>query len=68
VIRRRHGARVQPWQRALALQTASRASFPSVSQKIQESAFSLLTLRRPPDYIRLTNDSGSAAADEEVRF
>jgi hypothetical protein len=28
----------------------------------------VLTPERPPDYIRLTNDGGDAAGDEEVRF
>lgn len=39
-----------------------------LSQKIQKSSKSLLTVRRAPDYIRLTNDSGHAAGDKEVRF
>jgi hypothetical protein len=39
-----------------------------LSQKIQKNSKSLLTPRRPPDYIRLTNDGGDAAGDEEVRF
>ena len=38
------------------------------SQKNQKSSKSLLTLWRGPDYIRLTNDGGDAAGDEEVRF
>ena len=47
---------------------ASRADCAGPSQKIQKSSESLLTVRRGPDYIRLTNDSGDAAGDEEVRF
>jgi hypothetical protein len=38
------------------------------SQKIQKSPKSLLTLRVAADYIRLTNDGGDAAGDQEVRF
>lgn len=45
----------------------SRAGLPGMSQKIQKSSESLLTVRRGPDYIRLTNDSGHAADDEELR-
>jgi hypothetical protein len=44
------------------------AGLPGPSQKIQKSSKSLLTLWRGPDYIRLTNDGGDAAGDEEVRF
>ena len=36
--------------------------------KIEESWKSLLTLCGVADYIRLTNDGGHAADDEEVRF
>jgi hypothetical protein len=39
-----------------------------VSQKIQKPRFSLLTVCGGGDYIRLTNDGGGAASDEEVRF
>jgi hypothetical protein len=39
-----------------------------LSQKIQKTSKSLLTLGRGPDYIRLTNDGGDAAGDQEVRF
>jgi len=39
-----------------------------MSQKIQKSWKSLLTVREGPDYIRLNNDSGTAAGDQEVRF
>jgi hypothetical protein len=46
----------------------SRAGLRRPSQKIQKSSESLLTVRRGADYIRLTNDSGDAAGDEEVRF
>jgi hypothetical protein len=42
--------------------------FEKSSQKIQKRWKSLLTVRGPPDYIRLTNDGGDAAGDEEVRF
>jgi len=38
------------------------------SQKIQKSSKSLLTPEGTPAYIRLTNDGGDAAGDEEVRF
>jgi hypothetical protein len=38
------------------------------SQKIQKTSKSLLTPRGLPAYIRLTNDGGDAAGDEEVRF
>jgi hypothetical protein len=47
---------------------AFQAGLRGPSQKIQKSSKSLLTLRRGPDYIRLTNDGGDAAGDEEVRF
>jgi hypothetical protein len=40
----------------------------NLSQKIQKSSKSVLTPRVPPDYIRLTNDGGDAAGDQEVRF
>jgi hypothetical protein len=46
----------------------SRAGLAGPSQKIQKSSESLLTVRRGPDYIRLTNDGGDAAGDQEVRF
>jgi hypothetical protein len=42
--------------------------FEKSSQKNQKSWKSLLTVREGPDYIRLTNDGGDAAGDEEVRF
>src|SRR5690606_19509693 len=45
-----------------------RTTFPYVSQKIQKTSKSVLTLRRGADYIRLTNDGGDAAGDQEVRF
>jgi hypothetical protein len=35
---------------------------------MKKSAKSLLTPRGAPAYIRLTNDGGDAAGDEEVRF
>jgi len=40
------------------------STFPYVSQKIQKTSFSLLTLWRAADYIRLTNDGGGAASEE----
>lgn len=36
-----------------------------LSQKIQKSSKSLLTLRRPPDYIRLINEGGAPLATEK---
>jgi hypothetical protein len=55
--------------RRLPAQTgAGRCVSRQPSQKIQKTRKSLLTLGRPPDYIRLTNDGGDAAGDEEVRF
>jgi hypothetical protein len=39
-----------------------------VSQNIQKSSKTLLTPKRAADYIRLTNDGGDAAGDNEVRF
>jgi len=38
------------------------------SQKIQKTSKSLLTHSRGVAYIRLNNDSGTAAGDQEVRF
>ena len=38
------------------------------SQKFQKSSKSLLTPRGGGDYIRLTNDGGDAASEDEVRF
>jgi hypothetical protein len=39
-----------------------------LSQKIQKSSKSLLTPEAGPDYIRLTNDGGDAAGDQELRL
>lgn len=44
------------------------AGFRYVVKFFQISAFLSLTLWRGVPYIRLTNDSGDAAGDEEVRF
>ena len=38
-----------------------------VANFFQNSAFFSLTLRRVPPYIRLNNDSGTAAGDEDLR-
>jgi hypothetical protein len=40
----------------------------SLMTYLQRDAFSLLTVCWGGDYIRLTNDGGGAASDEEVRF
>lgn len=37
-------------------------------KKFKKLGTSVLTPEATPDYIRLTNDSGDAAGDEEVRF
>jgi hypothetical protein len=37
-------------------------------KKNEKARKSLLTLQGGPAYIRLTNDGGDAAGDEEVRF
>jgi len=59
---------MRPHQRRAITIWGETPTFPYVSQKIQKTSFSLLTPRRGVPYIRLTNDSGDAAGDEEVRF
>jgi hypothetical protein len=45
-----------------------RARVEKIITKNKKKWKSQLTLRGAPDYIRLTNDGGDAAGDEEVRF
>jgi hypothetical protein len=42
-----------------------RKAFEELSQKIQKSSKSVLTVRRAPDYIRLTNEGGAPLATRE---
>ena len=54
------------WERCLGAHiTGLNGTFPYVSQKIQKTSKSVLTLWRGADYIRLTNEGGAPLATKE---